>query len=580
MADNALSLEDAVVFIWSHRKEKDHGFKEEHQQLAEALNEKWVMGEPFSDQEYRDAYKMLDCDYYKNQLKEGGRDFGVVPEQPPHASSTSKKNCRDDSMSLDEVRAKLHSDCIAYDKKTLTTPVKILRPKVVHILIDNLHILTSVKADQKKAILYYWNGRYEPDGELIIEKLLAHAFTDVMCGTKPLWSTHEKREVLERIRELTPALDSNFDADLDIINMTNGLYNWRTGEFKPHTPDYPSRIQIPIKYDPNARCPTIEKLFEIVIKPMDIPKVIEFIGYCLYRKYPIQKVFILLGPGGTGKSFLIDVIQSFVGEENSFSISPQELTTDRFAAADLYRKLLNAMPDVGDAKLAQTALLKALTGRSDKVRGQRKFQDPFEFINFAKMLFGFNSLPETADKTSGFYRRIEIIRMEHVLGDKELSKEFIDKITSPEELSGLFNLAIKTLPDLLKRNTFTNETSRDDMAEQYEQISNPMKYFCEHFLKNVPDERISKDQLFSNYKEFCKAAGVPVPKKAGEQSAKNHLGRFIHNNVDWLLKATRDPKDEVGRIGTEGSKGKTEAIWPDTEFDRQRFDEWVKSKNP
>ena len=43
-----------------------------------------------------------------------------------------------------------------------------------------------------------------------------------------------------------------FDSDTDIINMKDGLFNWRTKEFLPHTPDYYSLNQIPIKYNPNA----------------------------------------------------------------------------------------------------------------------------------------------------------------------------------------------------------------------------------------------------------------------------------------------------------------------------------------
>jgi putative DNA primase/helicase len=357
--------------------------------------------------------------------------------------------------------------------------------------------------------------------------------------------------------------------------MANGLYNWKTGEFLPHTPNYPSRIQIPVSYDPTATCPTIEEFFQIVFKEEDVPKIIEFIAYCLYRGYPIQKIFILLGKGGTGKSFLFSIIMSFVGKENFFSISPQELTKDRFAGADLYRKLLNVVPDVGDEKIAQTALIKSLSGRDDNVRAQRKYGDPFEFVNFAKLIFGLNRLFETTDKTTGWYRRVEIVRMDHVLGETELSKEFLDKLTSPKELSGLFNLAIKTLPDLLKRNAFTNETPLEEMAEQYEASSNPMKYFCEHFLMNVPQERIEKEELFNKYKRFLKMAGHPVPKKSDNNSAINNFGRYIHQNVDWLK--DRPPKDEVVRIKN-GKDSKTKSIWPDTKFDDNSYNEWVESK--
>lgn len=463
-------------------------------------------------------------------------------------------------LSHEELRSML-SECLIRGKSEEI--VAINRPCCVHALLNGLHIKTSVKSDQKKGILIYQNGRYETDGDLIIERILAYAFLDFLRPDgKSIYKTSEKNEILARIKELTPTLDRTFDADLTIINMANGLYNWKTGELRPHNPNYPSRIQIPVEYNADATCPSIEEFLRTVLKPEDIPKIIEFIGYCLYRKYPIQKAFILLGPGGTGKTIFVDIVMSFVGEDNTFSINPQDLTKDRFAAADLYRKLLDAVPDVGNEKLTQTGTLKALMGHKDTVRAQRKFQDPFQFVNYAKMLFGLNSIPESGDKTSGWYRRIEIIRMEHVLGETEFSKEFLNMLTSPEELSGLFNLAIKTLPGLLDRNAFTNQTSRDDIAEEYEAASNSMEYFCERFLNNIPGEVVTKEDLFAKYKMLCGVSGVPIPKSS------NKLGTYIHKNVDWIT--GRPKKDEVLRI-----ENKPTAIWPDTKFEVEAFNEWV-----
>ena len=467
-----------------------------------------------------------------------------------------------DAMLHEDLRSIL-SDCVIKDKNDKISLID--RPSCVHALLSVFHIKTSVKADRKKGILIYENGRYETDGDLVIERILAYALMNILKPNgQSIYGTHEKNEILARITELTPTLDSTFDADLSIINMANGLYNWKTGELHPHNPEYPSRIQIPVTYNPDATCPTIQEFLHTVLKPEDIPKIIEFIGYCLYRAYPLQKAFILLGPGGTGKSHLVDIIKSFLGDDNTFGINPQDLTKDRFAAADLYRKLLDAVPDVGNEKLTQTATIKALSGNKDKVRAQRKYQDPFEFVNYAKMLFGLNSIPESSDKTTGWYRRIEIIRMEHVLGDKEFSKEFLNKLTSPEELSGLFNLAIKMLPSLLDRNAFTNETSRDDIAEEYEAASNPMEYFCEEFLKNTPGKMVTKEDLFEKYKTFCRVSGAPIPKSG------NKLGIYIHKNVEWII--GRPKKEEVERIDQ-----KPTAVWPDTEIKEEEFDEWVES---
>jgi phage/plasmid-associated DNA primase len=43
------------------------------------------------------------------------------------------------------------------------------------------------------------------------------------------------------------------DSDLNIINLKNGLYNFQTGEFKEHSPNYISVNQLPIRYDAKAK---------------------------------------------------------------------------------------------------------------------------------------------------------------------------------------------------------------------------------------------------------------------------------------------------------------------------------------
>jgi putative DNA primase/helicase len=95
--------------------------------------------------------------------------------------------------------------------------------------------------------------------------------------------------------------------------MANGLYNIRTGEFKSHDPTYLSLIQIPVIYDPAAKCPIIDEIFSVMIRAEDLPKIYEFMGYVLYRTYELQKSFFLLGPGGTGKSYFLDVVLGLVG---------------------------------------------------------------------------------------------------------------------------------------------------------------------------------------------------------------------------------------------------------------------------
>ena len=78
----------------------------------------------------------------------------------------------------------------------------------------------------------------------------------------------------------------------------------------------------------------------------------------------------------------------------------------------------------------------------DSVTGEHKFGQPFTFRNFAKMIFSGNLIPESEDKTDAFYRRWVIIHFDKRFADGKEDAELTQKLTTPEELSGLLNLAL------------------------------------------------------------------------------------------------------------------------------------------
>ena len=45
----------------------------------------------------------------------------------------------------------------------------------------------------------------------------------------------------------------------------------------------------------------------------------------------------------------------------------------------------------------------------DPIPAERKFQPPFKFVNYAKLLFSANEMPHTPDETDAFFARPIII---------------------------------------------------------------------------------------------------------------------------------------------------------------------------
>ena len=326
---------------------------------------------------------------------------------------------------------------------------------------------------------------------------------------------------------------SDFDTDIDVINTEDCILNLHTLEVKPHSPDYLSLVKIPVKYDPEAKCPKISEFFNQVVGPEDIPVVIQMIGYCLYRTWIYQKSFMLYGrTGSNGKGVLLSVIEALLGRHNCSHRSLQDLDINRFATADLYGKYANIFGDLKSTKLLETGNFKVMTA-GDAVSAEHKFAQPFTFRNYAKMIFSANLIPESEDKTDAFYRRWVIIQFNKRFADGKEDAELTKKLTTPEELSGLLNLALKGLHDLITEGGFHHKTIEEIKQEYEENTSDVNAFLIQECVvdTNNPEYRILTDDLYASYVNLCKSRRVlPFEKSVfGKELAKHG----IHSSQHW-----------------------------------------------
>src|SRR5262249_21334474 len=154
----------------------------------------------------------------------------------------------------------------------------------------------------------------------------------------------------------------------NVINVRNGLLEWRTGILRPHSPDVLTTNQLPVTWNPEATAPRTLQFFREVL-PLDAIELIEEVtGYSLFARNPFRKAVMLLGPGGNGKSVLLRQISNLLGSDNVSSVPLQALSEDRFSAADLFGKLANICGDLDARTIERTDLFKQVTG-GDVIRG-------------------------------------------------------------------------------------------------------------------------------------------------------------------------------------------------------------------
>lgn len=280
-------------------------------------------------------------------------------------------------------------------------------------------------------------------------------------------------------------------------------------ELMSHSSEYMFFNKLPASYDPNADCPEIKKFHrEITNSEEDITVLEEAVAYCLYRAYFIAKALMLVGGGSNGKSTWLSLVRTFLGSQNVSGRGLFELEENRFAKADFFGKYANIYADLPDRALQRTGMFKMLTG-GDQITAEKKFQHSFNFVNYAKLLFSANKVPEALDDSDAFFRRWIIITFPNVFEGEKCDPYKLEKLTTGQELSGLLNLALTALKKLLKTGRFSHMKTTDAIREDYIRRSSPIASFVMDCLEVDSDAFIEKKELFNVFAAYCRERGIP-----------------------------------------------------------------------
>jgi len=200
-----------------------------------------------------------------------------------------------------------------------------------------------------------------------------------------------------------------------------------------------------------------------------------------------------------GKSKFLELLRKFVGTNNCCSTELDSLLQSRFEVSRLHKKLVCQMGETNFNEMSKTSMIKKLSG-GDLIGFEYKNKDPFEEINYAKLMISTNNLPATTDKTIGFYRRWMIIDFPNQFSEK---KDILADI--PEEEYEI--LAVKCcnlLKDLLEKREFHKEGTIEERIKKYESKSNFLEKFMEDYVKEEINGYITKADFFKKFNAWCK----------------------------------------------------------------------------
>jgi len=388
---------------------------------------------------------------------------------------------------------------------------------IAEYIKKNNHIYTT-KEDNKSEMWIYKDGVYLPSGKSEIKKIMRR-----LLGK--WYNIYYYNQVINKLEPDTYIETKEFFGQNYVyeIPVQNGILNILTRELHPFTHEKIFFNKLPVKYDPLANCPQIEKfLKDVLAKEDDLLVFYEIGGFCLLKEYKFEKAFMFVGDGRNGKDKSLELIKRTIGVENCCSVPLSSLVPDSFIISEFFGKMVNIAGEINNQDLKDTSVFKALTGRS-LVSAPRKFLNPITFVNYAKFIFACNELPMVYDNSRGFWERWVLLEFPYIFVSKEeLEKEknnprlklrdenIIDKITTPAELSGFLNKCLDGFDRLLLQKDFSTTLGSKEIKDLWIRKSNSVMAFCLDNIEENYEGFISKKEFRKRYTEYCKKHKIKI----------------------------------------------------------------------
>ena len=394
------------------------------------------------------------------------------------------------------------------------------RIDVISVIRTTLRLFSPLITIRNEDVTWFYNhatGTWT-EADSYIREFLSKTFNAVNVNL----SAHRKTFILDeiksrtyverhRIRRLPP----------EIIPLKNGFYDVKTETFYPgtHSPRFAYEhfftTRIPHRYVPFelqfnskedqfdfAMKHPIVSWFRSVVRTWDeANSLIQWIGYCMYRDYPIQKFLIVQGGGSNGKGTYLRLIEEVLGSHNVVAVPMHRLANGRFEIAQLSGKLANLAGETKRRLVKDVSIIKEVTGNNG-VYIDEKFKKGRRERITAKFIFASNRLPKIDDETFALWRRMHLIVFPYTF---KQDPGFEDWLLTEENLEVVVWLALNALHELIEKKEFAYNPDYQTVMDEYYKLTDPFEQWLDEevYVSHRSDDYIPKMECYEAYKEWC-----------------------------------------------------------------------------
>jgi len=304
------------------------------------------------------------------------------------------------------------------------------------------------------------------------------------------------------------------DRDPWLLNVANGTLDLRSGVLRPHDPSDLMTKLAPVGYDPEATCPTWERMLlgSMNASPVMVDYLQRVLGYCLTGLVSEQSLFFAIGEGGNGKGTILNTVLEILGDYATKCPMDMLLATRQKAHETeltmLYRTRLALVSETEQGRSWAAAKLKELTG-DDPITARRMREDHWTFLPTHKFIVLSNHEPVAHDQSYGMRRRLRCVPFEVSFEEGQRDTRLREKLRA--ELPGILAWAVRGCLAWQAQGLQEPEKVREAAESYWERQDTFAQFWDECCTVEGSSPETRREDMIAEYQAWCRLNGDEHP---------------------------------------------------------------------
>jgi putative DNA primase/helicase len=313
-----------------------------------------------------------------------------------------------------------------------------------------------------------------------------------------------------------PVVPEELDTHPMLLNCKNGTLDLTTGELREHRREDLLTKMVPVEYDPNAECPTVDRFIADIFgnDPEMVAYIWRALGYALTGSVKERVMFILWGAkGNNGKTTLLELLADVLSDYSA-KVRADTLMIKRGDSIpnDIARlkgaRFVFSSEGEENRRLAE-ALVKEITG-GDTITARFMRAEWFDFKPEFKLFFATNHKPVIRGTDNAIWKRLHLIPFEERFvenpepGEHPIDKDLPAKLRA--ELPGFLARMVRGCMEWQEKGLCPPVKVQAATAEYRAEMDVLADWIAECCVV-TPKAKAAPTPLYESYSKWCVAAG-------------------------------------------------------------------------